>query len=74
MTKKEILMKEINELPDFMVSRLLEIVHYIKIGIEYEFVPDTDNELYRSEEFKNIVMESISGYQHGKTEDMDLSE
>jgi hypothetical protein len=74
MTKKETLIKEINELPDFMISRLLEIVHYIKLGIEFEFLPQADNEFYQSNEFKNIVAESISEYRLGKVDDMDLSE
>lgn len=74
MTQKETLIKEINELPDFMISRLLAIVHYIKLGIEFEFLPQADNEFYQSKEFKNIVAESISEYRQGKVEDMDLSE
>jgi len=73
MNQKDILIKEINELPDFMVSRLLEMIRYIKLGIEFEFLAKVDNQFYQSDEFKNIVAESISEYRQGKTDDMDLS-
>jgi len=42
-------------------------------GIEFEFLAKEDNEFYQSDEFKNIVAESISEYRQGKTDDMDLS-
>jgi hypothetical protein len=42
-------------------------------GIEFEFLAKVDNEFYQSDEFKNIVAESISEYRQGKTDDMDLS-
>ena len=67
MNQKEILIREINELPDFMVSRLLEMIRYIKLGIDFEFLAKEDNEFYQSDEFKNIVAESISEYRQGKT-------
>ena len=73
MNQKETLIKEINELPDFMVGRLLEMIRYIRLGIEFEFQPKADNAFYQSDEFKNIVAESISEYRQGKTDDMDLS-
>jgi len=69
MNQKETLIKEITELPDFMISRLLDIVHYIKLGIEFDFMPQTDNEFYKSLEFRNIFTESISEYRQGKAED-----
>jgi len=59
MNQKEILIREINELPDFI--------------IEFDFLAEVDNEFYQSDEFKNIVAESISEYRQGKTGDMDLS-
>jgi hypothetical protein len=67
MNKKETLIKEINELPDFMVSRLLEIVRYIKLGIEFEFLPEAGNEFYQGNEFKNIVSESLAPLVADKT-------
>jgi hypothetical protein len=73
MNQKETLIKEINGLPDFMVGRLLEMIRYIKLGIEFEFLAKVDNAFYQSDEFKNIVAESISEYRQGKTDDMDLS-
>lgn len=74
MNQRESLIKEINELPDFMISRLLEMIRYIKIGVEFEFLAKVDNEFYQSSEFKNIVAESISEYRQGKADDMDFSE
>lgn len=74
MNEKESLIKEINELPDFMISRLLEMIRYIKVGIEFEFLAKVDNEFYQSNDFKSIVAESISEYRQGKADDMDLSE
>jgi hypothetical protein len=72
MSGREILIKEINGLPDFIVDQLLGIVRYIKIGIENEYIPASDNEFYKSNEFKTIVSESIGEYRSGKTEDMDI--
>jgi hypothetical protein len=74
MNQRESLIKEINELPDFMISRLLEMIRYIKVGVEFEFLAMVDNEFYQSSEFKNIVAESISEYRQGKADDMDFSE
>ena len=59
MKQREILIREINELPGFT--------------IEFEFLAKVDNEFYQSDEFKNIVAESISEYRQGKTDDMELS-
>ena len=72
MSSREVLIKEIKGLPDFIINQLLGIVHYIKIGIENEYVPKTDNDFYNSDRFKNIVSESIAEYRSGKTEDMDI--
>ena len=71
MSGREILIKEINGLPNFIIDQLLGIVRYIKIGIENEYVSGSDNDFYNSDRFKNIVSESIAEYQSGKTEDMD---
>ncbi len=70
MSSREVLIKEIKGLPDFIIDQLLGIVRYIKIGIENEYVPNTDNDFYNSDRFKNIVSESIAEYRSGKTEDM----
>jgi len=72
MSGKEVLIKEINGLPDFIIDKLLGIVRYIKIGIENEYLPGTDNDFYNSDRFQNIVSESIAEYRGGKTEDMDI--
>jgi hypothetical protein len=72
MSEKEALINEINGLPDFIIDQLLGIVRYIKIGIQNEYVSNTDNDFYNSDRFKNIVAESILEYQSGKTEDMDI--
>jgi len=72
MSGREILIKEIQGLPDFIIDQLLGIVHYIKIGIENEYIPGSENDFYKSDRFKNIVSESIAEYQSGKTEDMDI--
>ncbi len=72
MSEKETLIKEINGLPDFIINQLLGIVHYIKIGIQNEFVSESNNDFYNSDQFKNIVSESIIEYRGGKTEDMDI--
>jgi len=70
MTNRERLINEIKLLPDFIIKQLLDIVRYVKIGVENEFVPETDNPFYNSYEFKKIVSESIADYQSGNTEDM----
>jgi len=72
MSGREVLIKEINGLPDFIIDQLLGIVHYIKIGIENEYIPGSDNDFYNSNQFKAIVSESIAEYKNGKTEDMDI--
>jgi|LGVE01.1.fsa_nt_gb hypothetical protein len=74
MAERETLIKEINGLPDFMIKQLLDIVHYIKLGIENEYVPEASNAFYSSQEFKAIVGESIVEYRSGKAEDMDILE
>ena len=71
MKERDILIKEIEELPDFMVENLLGIIRYLKIGIENEFIPKSENDFYQSEEFQSIVSESIKEYRDGKTENMD---
>jgi len=73
MTDRETLINEINKLPDFIIKQVLDIVHYIKLGIENEYVSKSNNEFYNSQEFKNIVSESIVEYRRGKAEDMDIS-
>ncbi|MCK4390717.1 MAG: hypothetical protein KAV83_10850 [Desulfobacterales bacterium] len=72
MSERETLINEINRLPDFMIKQLLNIVYYIKLGIENEYVPETTNVFYNTQEFKKIVGESIVEYRSGKTEDMDI--
>ena len=72
MNEREVLIKEINGLPDFIIDQLSGIVRYIKIGIENEYVSKTDNDFYNSDQFKNIVSESITEYRSGKAEDMDI--
>ncbi len=72
MSEREILIREIKGLPDFMIKQLLGIVRYVKLGIENEYMSKTDNDFYNSEQFKNIVSESIVEYRSGKTEDIDI--
>ena len=72
MTNREVLINEINNLPDFIIKQLLDIIYYIKIGVEYEYVSETSNEFYNSQEFQSIVSESINEHRSGKTEDMDV--
>ncbi|MDZ7696665.1 MAG: hypothetical protein U5R49_07005 [Deltaproteobacteria bacterium] len=72
MADRSILIREIEGLPDSMIEQLLGIVRYIKIGMEHEYVPASDNPFFNSEEFKGIVSEAISEYRHGKTEEMSL--
>jgi len=72
MSEREVLISEIKGLPDFMIKQLLGIVRYVKLGIENEYMSKTDNDFYNSEQFKNIVSESIVEYRSGKTEDMDI--
>jgi hypothetical protein len=71
MSGRELLIKEINGLPDFIIDQLLGIVRYVKMGIENEYVSKSDNVFYNSDQFKNIVSGSIREHQSGKTEDMD---
>lgn len=73
MTDREALIKEINELSDFIIKQVFDIVHYMKLGIENEYVSKSNNEFYNSRGFRNIVSESIVEYQGGKTEAMDIS-
>jgi len=70
--EREVLIKEIKGLPDFIIEQLLGIVRYIKIGIENEYISETNNDFYNSARFKDIVSESIAEYRSGKTEDMDI--
>ena len=72
MSDRALLINEINQLPDFMVDRLLTIVRYIKLGIESEYIPESDNEFYKSESFKNMVSHSVAEYQAGQTAPMDI--
>ena len=72
MSEKEALIKEINGLPEFIIDQLLGIVRYIKIGIQNEYVSKSDNDFYKSDQFKDILSESIIEYKSGKTEDMDI--
>jgi len=72
MSEREVLIREIKGLPDFMIKQLLGIVRYVKLGIENEYMSKTDNDFYNSEQFKNTVSESIVEYRSGKTEDMDI--
>jgi len=72
MSEREVLIKEINGLPDFIIDQLLGIVRYVKIGLENEYVSKIDNGFYNSDQFKNIVSEAITEHRSGKTEDMDI--
>ena len=72
MSQREVLIKEIKGLPDFMIDQLLGIIRYVKIGIENEYVSNADNDFYNSDRFKNIASESIAEYRSGKTKDMDI--
>ena len=72
MSEREVLISEIKDLPDFMIKQLLGIIRYVKLGIENEYMSKTDNNFYNSEQFKNIVSESIVEYRSGKTKDMDI--
>ena len=62
MSEREVLINEIKGLPDFIIEQLSEIVRYIKIGIENEYLSKTNNDFYNSVQFKNIVSESIAEY------------
>ena len=66
MSEREVLIKEIKGLPDFIIDQLLGIVRYIKIGIENEYISKSNNDFYNSDRFKNIVSESIAEYRSGK--------
>lgn len=72
MTDRDALIREIRELPDFIVRQLSDIVHYIKLGIEHEYVSETDNYFYNSEAFEKIVSDSIADYRADRVEDMDI--
>jgi len=72
MSEREVLINEIEGLPDFIIDQLLGIVRYIKIGIENEYISKNNNDFYNSARFKNIVSESIAEYRSGKTENMDI--
>ena len=72
MGEREVLIKEIKGLPDFIIDQLLGIVRYVEIGIENEYISETNNDFYNSARFKDIVSESIAEYRSGKTEDMDI--
>lgn len=72
MSQREVLIKEIKGLPDFIIDQLLGIVRYVKIGIENEYISNTDNDFFNSDRFKNIASESIAEYRSGKTKDMDI--
>ena len=72
MSEREVLINEIKGLPDFIIEQLSEIVRYIKIGIENEYISKTNNDFYNSVQFKNIVSESIAEYRSGRTENMDI--
>ncbi len=74
MSYREALIKEINLLPDFIVKQLLDIVHYIKLGVRAEYTSQTDNPFYNSEEFEEIVADSVAEYRNGSTQDMDILE
>ncbi|HLC15022.1 MAG TPA: hypothetical protein VJL89_02195 [Thermodesulfovibrionia bacterium] len=78
MTNRDILIREINELPDFIINQLRDIVHYLKLGVNYaekeEFRTITENEFYCSVEFNDIVASAISEYKKGETEEMDILE
>ncbi|MBF0099828.1 MAG: hypothetical protein HQK77_02875 [Desulfobacterales bacterium] len=70
--EREQLIHEINLLPDFIIKPLRDVVHYIKIGIENEYVSKTTNEFYNSAEFRELVNEAMAEYRNGKTELMDI--
>ncbi len=72
MSEREALIKEINGLPDFIIDQLLGIIHYIKIGIQNEYISKSENEFYNSDQFTTIVSEAIVEYRGGNTEEMDI--
>jgi len=72
MNERELLINEIKGLPDFIIDQLLGIVRYVKIGIENEYVSTSNIDFYNSDQFKNIVSESIADYRSGKTENMNI--
>jgi len=72
MTDREMLINEINLLPDFMIKQFLEIVHYIKTGTENEYVSETDNEFYNTREFGELVSDALAEHKSGRTEEMDI--
>lgn len=78
MTDREVLIREINELPDFLIKQLRGIIHYLKLGIEHEekveFECTTNNNFYDSMAFNNILTEAISAHKKAETEDMDVLE
>jgi hypothetical protein len=78
MTNRDQLIEEINELPDYLIKQIRDIVHYVKLGIDYEeqdaFKSLVENEFYNSSEFKNIVSDAVTELKKGKTEDMDVLE
>ncbi len=78
MTNRDILIRELNELPDFLINQLRDIIHYLKLGVNYaekeEFKYITDNEFYSSTEFNDIVANAITEYKKGETEEMDILE
>jgi len=71
MTDREMLINEINLLPDFVIKQLLDIVHYLRRGIDYEYAPQTENEFYNSVQFKAVISDAIKEYQSGKTEELE---
>lgn len=72
MTDREALINELDEPPDFAIQRLRDIIHYIRLGIESEYISKSGNEFYNSRWFKDLVSESIAEYRDGKTDEMDI--
>lgn len=61
-------LSRIDSIPIFFLTKSPNI----KIGIQNEYVSKSDNDFSKSDQFKNIVSESIIEYRSGKTEDMDI--
>ena len=72
MNDRAMLIKELDRLPDAVVKELANIVHYLALGVENEFVPHTDNPFYRSEEFAGKMADAMREHKAGQTGDMDL--
>lgn len=72
MVGREMLIKEINGLPDDVIEQLMGIIRYVKIGVDSEYIPETNNEFYNGDHFKAIVSHAIMQHHNGKTVGMTM--